>query len=146
MRRFVVDASVAIKWMVREADSGAAIALLQDCRLAAPDLLVAECSNVLWKKVRGSEISAEQALLAAQLLEASDIELVPTRHLLARATRLALDLDHPAYDCLYIAMAVDRGESLVTADARLRQLADRPADRGLARVVLSMQEAAVTSG
>ena len=141
MSRFVVDASVAIKWVVRETDSGFATALLQDHRLAAPELLVAECSNVLWKKARRGEISDEHAVLAAELLEASDVELVPTRHLLARATRLALDLDHAAYDCVYVALALDRGECLVTADTRLRRLVRRHADPELARAVLSMQEA-----
>ena len=47
----------------------------------------------------------EEALVAAGLLEAAKIELLPTRSLLEAATRIAIDIDHPAYDCL---SAVDR--------------------------------------
>ena len=142
MSRFVVDASVAIKWVVREQDSGLACALLDDCRLYAPDLLVAECSNILWKKARRGELSTEHGMLAAQLLEAADIEVLPTRHLLQAATRLALDLDHPAYDCLYVALAVGRGCPLVTADERLRQRVEAHEDDRLAGAVLSLRQAA----
>jgi len=35
------------------------------------------------------------------------------------ATRLAIELDHPAYDCLYLALAVENGCRFVTADERL---------------------------
>ena len=142
MSRFVVDASVAIKWVVREEDSGLATALLDDCRLSAPDLLVPECSNILWKKTRRGELSAEHAMLAAQLLEAADIEILPTRHLLQAATRLALDLDHPAYDCLYVALALDRGRPLVTADGRLLRRVEEHGDDHLAGAVVSLTEAA----
>ena len=81
-------------------------------------------------------------MLAAQLLEAAGIEVLPTRHLLQAATRLALDLDHPAYDCLYVALAVDRGCPLVTADERLRQRVEAHEDDRLAGTVLSLQQAA----
>jgi predicted nucleic acid-binding protein len=48
--RFVIDASVAVKWVLAEPDSVQALALRQH-DLAAPELLVAECANVLWKHV-----------------------------------------------------------------------------------------------
>ena len=51
---------------------------------------------------------------------------VKSRHALEAATRLAVELDHPAYDCLYLAMAVERDCPFVTADDRfLRKLASR---------------------
>ena len=68
----------------------------------APELLVAECATILWKKVRRKELSRDAALLAARLLQGAEIELVPTRSLLEAATRLAIELEHPAYDCLYL--------------------------------------------
>jgi predicted nucleic acid-binding protein len=92
------------------------LALYQRAKLIAPELLVPECANVLWKKVRRQELSKEQALLAAGLLERAEIELLPMRPLLEPATRIAIDLDHPAYDCLYLALAAANKCRFITAD------------------------------
>jgi len=43
---YVIDASVAIKWVVSEPGTQEALALRQH-RLIAPDLLIAECANIL---------------------------------------------------------------------------------------------------
>ena len=48
--RLVIDASVAVKWVVPELVSERAERLL-DHGLVAPDLLFAECANLLWEKV-----------------------------------------------------------------------------------------------
>ena len=117
MRMLVVDASVAIKWVVEEVGTPDALALRR-YRFSAPDLLIPECANILWKKVRRREISREEALLAARLLERADIDLVPMRQLLEPAIRLATALDHPAYDCSYLSLAQSTGRSFVTADTR----------------------------
>ena len=87
--------------------------------LSAPDLLVAECANILWKKVAHSELTEEEAMLAARILQRAEIELHPMRALLEPAAQLAIDLDHPAYDCVYLALAMANGWQLVTPDARL---------------------------
>jgi predicted nucleic acid-binding protein len=114
----VIDASVVIKWVIEEPDTPQALALRRH-RLFAPDLLMAECANVLWKKQRRNELTAQEALLAARLLQRADIELAPMRALLEPATMLALALDHPAYDCVYLALAESLSCDLVTADRRL---------------------------
>jgi predicted nucleic acid-binding protein len=119
LSELVIDASVAIKWVAPEALSERAVALLEGPRLAAPDLLVAECANILWKKVARSEMEGDAAIVAAQAIERVEIELVPMRLLLAESLKLALELDHPAYDCLYLALALARGCRFVTADGRL---------------------------
>ena len=62
--------------------------------------------------------SQNEARLAAQLLQAAAIELVPTRSLLEAATRIAIELDHPSYDCLYLALAIEKGCPFVIADER----------------------------
>lgn len=141
MTRFVVDASVAVKWIVDEGDSEAAAAVLHRCPMAAPDLLVAECSNILWKKVRRNELTRKHAILGARLLQGAPIELLPTRHLVERATALAIDLDHPAYDCVYLALALDNTWPFVTADRRLRRALDRLPGSAVAASVISMEEA-----
>lgn len=118
MTDLVIDASVAIKWVVDEHGTQEALSLRRH-RLFAPDLLIAECANVLWKKSRRKELTEAEACLAARLLQRADIELAPMRALLERATRLAIALDHPAYDCAYLALAEDLSCDLVTADRRL---------------------------
>lgn len=141
MTRFVVDASVAIKWVVQEEGTDEALAVLQACPLASPDLLVAECSNVLWKKARRGELDADEAVLASRLLRRADVEILPTRHLWDKATRLAIDLDQPAYDCIYLALALENGWQFITADERFRRKLTRHDDGRLADSVLSMRKA-----
>ena len=119
MSEFVLDASVAVKWVVEEEGTQNAVGLLSAGTLCAPDLLIAECANILWKKVRLAQLSVEEALMAAKLIERADVELYPMRALLQPATKLAIDLDHPAYDCIYLALANARDAKFVTADARL---------------------------
>jgi predicted nucleic acid-binding protein len=124
VKPYVIDASIAVKWVVEEAGTLEALSLRRrQARLIAPDLLVGECANVLWKKVRRNELSKDEAVLAAGLLQHADIELLPTRALLPAATSMAIELDHPAYDCVYIALAIANDCSFVTADQRfLRKL------------------------
>lgn len=126
MSTLVIDASIAIKWVIEEEGTPQALTLRREAKLLAPELLVAECANILWKKARRNELSREEALLAARLLQTAAIELVPTRFLLAAATRIAIELDHPAYDCLYLALAIENDCRFVTADERfLRKLGGR---------------------
>ena len=125
MNTLVIDASIAVKWVVEEEGTLEALALRRQAELIAPELLVAECANILWKKVQRNELSTDEAFLGARLLQAAEIELLPTRSLLEPATRIAVELDHPAYDCLYLALAFERDCRFVTADERfLRKLAE----------------------
>jgi predicted nucleic acid-binding protein len=116
--RLVIDASVAVKWVVPEPDSDRAEVLL-DHGLVAPDLLFAECANVLSKKVRRGELTKREADIAAQTLEQADLTLVSTRGYLALATSVAVELDHPAYDAVYLAVTEASELRLVTADDKL---------------------------
>ncbi len=143
MKTFVVDASIAIKWVVEEEGTPQALAVRKSARLIAPDLLVAECANILWKKAQRGELTPEEADLAARLLERSDIELMPMRGLLHAATRLAVALSHPAYDCVYLALALANRTRYVTADDRLiRKLGLQP-DASLSAAVVSLADASV---
>ncbi len=119
MKTLIIDASIAIKWVVEEDGTELALALRQQARLVAPDLLVPECANILWKKVQRKELSRDEALLAARLLQSAEMELVPARALMETATRLAIELDYPAYDCLYLALAIENDCRFVTADERM---------------------------
>lgn len=140
MNEVIIDASVAVKWVAPEAMSEHAVALLDGPRLVAPDLLVAECANILWKKVVRGEMDADTAIVAAQAMERVDIELVPTRPLFAEALRLAIELDHPAYDCIFLALALARDARFITADERLVRKLTQGGDRRLGDCVLALQD------
>ncbi len=45
--------------------------------------------------------------------------MMPMRRFLEPATRLAMVLDHPAYDCVYLVMAKVENLSFATTDERL---------------------------
>ena len=84
-----------------------------------PDLLFVECANILWRKLRHSLMTAEEAALAARTLEQADVTVVSAKQYVARALAIAAELDHPAYDAVYLAVAEAFGLRLVTADYRL---------------------------
>jgi len=121
----VIDASVAIKWFVKENLHDEARRLLdgQD-DLHAPDLLVAELANVAWKKTVRREIDARQARDIALAYLDGVPRLWSSADLVDRALQIALELGHPIYDCLYIACAEAVSGVLVTADGRLRAAVD----------------------
>lgn len=141
MSRLVIDASVAIKWVVNEDGTKDAIKVYERGKLSSPDLLIVECANVLWKKVRRKELSQDAAIVAANLLQRTDVEIVPTRHLMENAMRLALELDHAAYDCLYLALAEEHDWPFVTADDRLRRKLAQSSNSPFNGEALSMKEA-----
>ena len=141
MNHFVIDASVAIKWLVEEVGTAEALTILEKAKLSAPDLLIAECANILWKKVRREELSEEEALIGARVLEQADLEILPTRHLLGSATSLAVLLDHPAYDCIYLALALERGWHFTTAAERFQRKIREDQFSHFSDIVLSLQEA-----
>jgi hypothetical protein len=64
--KFVIDGSIAIKWVAEEEGTPEALTLRQKAALIAPDLLVPECANILWKKVQRHELLVEEAPLAAR--------------------------------------------------------------------------------
>ena len=110
---WIVDTSVALKWAVAEEDSDRAAAFLGH-DLVAPDLLLSELGNALWKKVSQNEIGAVQAAAAFAEIEAW-LPVVATNDVAGRALDIALTLNHPVYDCLYLALAEGSGWPILTA-------------------------------
>jgi predicted nucleic acid-binding protein len=117
----VIDASVALKWVVAEPESPAADAVRATHDLIAPDLLLLECANALWRLTRRGAISADQAAKGLEAIQAVPMTLAPSPPLARRAQAHALELDHPIYDCLYLAVALAYGVPLVTADGRFQR-------------------------
>ncbi len=118
MTALVVDASVAVKWFVDEPGTDAALALL-DHELHAPDLIYAEVANILWKKQVRGEVDPDVAACSAEALAHVQMHIEPCALLAVDAVTLAARLEHPAYDCFYLALARRMGATFVTADKRL---------------------------
>jgi predicted nucleic acid-binding protein len=122
----VVDASVALKWILNEPASSWARALPAGARLVAPNLLWTECANGLWRIAR--TVPALDACRAFGFLSKAPVEVVETGlEMQAQALQLGCQLDHPVYDCLYLAVALDRGAALATADRRFLGVVRRTA-------------------
>ena len=119
MSRLVIDASVAVKLLVDEDGAALATFVYRTFELLAPALLLAECSNILWKKARKGELSNAEAITRSAMLTRTNIVLHPMEPLVEAATREAIRLDHPAYDCFYLALAAAEDCPFVTADERL---------------------------
>lgn len=116
----VVDASVAVKWVMSESGSAAAAALRdEDDYLMAPALVIAEIGNALWKKAVRREIESRDARAALHLAVSHFTEIVELNDLRENALRLAIELRHPIYDCFYLALAERERCALITADERL---------------------------
>ena len=130
----VVDASVALKWFVEEDGADAAAGLIGQ-QLAAPALIFGEITNTLWKKVRQGAVTAPQAQESLAALPQFFAEIVPLDVLAAHALRLATELNHPAYDCCYLALAEMRDEVLITADLRFVQACGNTAHAGRLRLL-----------
>ena len=114
----IVDASVAVKWVVSEPGSAEAAALLKQ-RLGAPALWLSEASNALWAKVMRRQLSPDEARGQAADLADAPVTAIALPGLLPDAMSMALELEHPIYDCFYLALAERETADLVTADRRL---------------------------
>ena len=118
--RFVVDASVAVKLLVDEPDSDAARELAaSDHELHAPRLMASEVANALWRKARLGQVERADAGEALAWLPDMPVRWNDDEAVSADAVRLALALDHPVYDCMYLALAHRIGATVVTADRGL---------------------------
>jgi predicted nucleic acid-binding protein len=122
--KIVVDASVALKWIFDESESATAIAL-RDEDLLAPSLWLAEAANAVWRRARLGDITAEGAVAYFSELANAPVVLVAMEPHLQRALSLAVEIGHPIYDCVYLALALHHETHVVTADRRFVAAADR---------------------
>jgi predicted nucleic acid-binding protein len=122
--KYVLDASVALKWVLPEADSDKADALRDGFErrihdFLAPDVFAAEVGHAITKAERrrlitpsnGSHLLSDVLATLPQLVPS--LPLVPDAYALASAARISF------YDCLYVALAEREGCQFITADLRL---------------------------
>jgi predicted nucleic acid-binding protein len=119
--RLVVDASVAVKWVIRapdvEADSDRALELLDAAQNGIVDVVqpphwLAEVAAVL------SRVRPEGSGEAIDLLDALDLAVEVDADIYKRASRIATQIRQHLFDTLYHAVALERSAILVTADER----------------------------
>ena len=117
---FVLDASVALKWYVPEDDADLADDILRPGQeLIAPQIIVAEVANTSWRLVRRGQLDPKQHYRIAASIARPFAMLAPLTALLPRAAAIALELDHPIYDCFYLALSEARTAPLITDDRKL---------------------------
>jgi len=122
----VLDASAVLRLITHDPMASDWAEQLGEAPLVlAPELMLTEVANALWKLQRGAGLAGmdPHQLLA----DAADLvdQVEPDRHLQVEALALACHLNHPVYDCLYLALARREAALLLTADRRLRRLADQ---------------------
>ena len=127
MSVFVVDASVAAKWLLPVVQEPlveqANLLLAQETEGRAdfivPDLFWPEIGNVLWKAARRERITPTQAEESLTTALSWAFDTIPSRQLLKRALEIGLKHQRSFYDSVYLALAVSQQAALVTADERL---------------------------
>ncbi|MFM7547694.1 MAG: type II toxin-antitoxin system VapC family toxin [Cyanobacteriota bacterium] len=122
----VLDASAAVRLTLGDTSASGLEEPIRTASLVlAPELMLTEVTNTLWKLQRADQLAGlhpQQLLMDAREL-VDRVE--PDRHLQAEALALACHLNHPVYDCLYLALARREAATLVSADRRLNALAER---------------------
>lgn len=119
----IVDANLATYWYVPSPFSAAAAAYMTRDDLIAPQILLPEAASALLKYLRAGQISETNVHTAVDRIPRIVGELVSDSDLTPRALRLSITHNHKIYDCLYLALALERQKPLATADRRLAALA-----------------------
>jgi predicted nucleic acid-binding protein len=122
----VLDASAVLRLITHDPIASGWVEQVGQAPLVlAPELMLTEVATALWKLQRSAGLAGmdPQQLLA----DAADLvdQIEPDRHLQVEALALACHLNHPVYDCLYLALARREAAFLLTADQRLQRLADQ---------------------
>lgn len=120
----VIDASLAVKWLVNEVHTESAFALARSWARSgthpiAPYLMPVEVANALYQKVLRSELSLAAATRLVEALGGAGIEFTEPVGLHRLSLQLAAQLRLDAvYDTHYLALAELIGCELWTADER----------------------------
>ncbi len=125
--RFVLDASVAMTWLLRDAaDGGAAFAIVEwlarpDTEIRVPATWSLEIANVVVRaEIRGQTTAADSSAFLDLLLRAP-IEVDPATAELALSATLALARRYrlSSYDASYLELACRERLPLATLDSDL---------------------------
>lgn len=132
----VADSSIVIKWFVPEVLSAEAARLRTSGRpLHVPDFVNVELANIVWKKIRRATMTRAEGDFILSQLPLLPLTWHPAQPRVPAAFDLADRTGRTVYDCLYLALAVQLGGQLVTADERfVNSLAGTPWAASILRV------------
>lgn len=120
--RYVVDASIAVKWYVPEIHSVEAERLLDTSHdLHVPDLIIPEFGNIIWKKIGRGELTVQQGRKIIDAFIEVPFSKYPASPLLKPALEGAARSGQTVYDWMYLALAVALDCAMVTADDKFYQ-------------------------
>ena len=130
MNTYVVDTSALVKIVLPDEYDETIEEIvshheMSEIQLIAPDFILVECANVLWKVARRVGTPVEDVMAQIDRLRGISIGLVSQADLLEDALRLALNMEITVYDALYCALAQRENAELITEDRRLRNALDR---------------------
>ena len=122
--KYVIDASVALKWVLPEINSDKALRLRSNFQAAihellSPDIFSIEVANTLARAERNGVIPVGDADVHLAGILSTSTPLHSYRPLLRRALAIAKAARHGVYDCVYVALAERENCELVTADDKL---------------------------
>lgn len=122
--KYVLDSSVALKWVLAEPDSPKARQLRSDYvnqihELLAPDVFSLEIAHALTRAERQGRIVVSQAAIFWADILTTSPRLEPSGSLVPRAIQISSAARIGVYDCLYVALAERENCQFVTADVRL---------------------------
>ncbi|MBC6424789.1 MAG: type II toxin-antitoxin system VapC family toxin [Hormoscilla sp. SP12CHS1] len=119
MSRYVVDANVVAKWFIPEEYADMALRLLNESHeLLAPDYVLAELGNILWKKIMLGDISQAEAQSILPAFRLLSVQLHPIESRLGQALEMAANFQRSIYDCFYLTLAVEYQCQMITADRK----------------------------
>ena len=126
MNFVVPDASVAAKWLVWAGEplEAEALSLLHlrnqgQLEFIVPDLIWLEIGSILCKAVQHGRCTKEAAKDSIPALRDYDLTTEPSGPLLESAFAIARQHSRTFYDSVYVALAVSRQATFVTADEKL---------------------------
>jgi predicted nucleic acid-binding protein len=124
--KYVLDANVALKWVLPEPDSAKARQLRDEFEkavheLLAPDVFEVEVAHALTRAERQRKIAVGNAAVLWSDVMSTPPSLEPSGPLLPRGIGISSKYRQGVYDCLYVALAEQENCKLVTADDKLVQ-------------------------
>jgi predicted nucleic acid-binding protein len=124
MPDLVIDSSVAVKWVLPEADSDRARRLREDVarsggRLVTLDLTYVEVANAVWKRFHRKLQSDAESRAAIDIFSRLDLHVEPVYRVLQAGFDIALRYDRAVYDACFVALVAEAGADGITADEPL---------------------------
>lgn len=122
--KYVLDSSVALKWVLPEADSDKASRLRDQFhngldQAHAPDVFAIEIGHALTRAERRLTIKAPHGWLLWQTIMLDCPSLSASIPLMPRAFEISSQQRIGIYDSLYVALAENEQCDLVTADTKM---------------------------